>query len=89
MVKKINCLIFGDSIAFGKGINKNRAWSSLVAKFFDEQDSWNSFVHNLAIPGESSVELLLRFENECKSRLTHQDSERIVFVSIGLNDSKK
>lgn len=83
-------LIFGDSVAAGRGIIKNKSWSSRLAQYFDVKDKWETIVHNLSIPGGSSSELLKRFKVECNSRVQPNlpQDKIIIFIAVGINDSK-
>lgn len=83
-------LIFGDSITAGRGVAKEKSWTGRLSRVFDKKDKDNFIVYNLGIPGESTAELLKRFEIECQSRTYRQcpDDSFIVVINIGLNDSK-
>lgn len=80
---------FGDSITFGRGDNLNRGWAGRLRKYFEAKDYYNA-VYNLGIPGDSSSDLLERFEGEFRSRAKskmHGD-RHVILVGIGTNDSK-
>ncbi|MFH1749689.1 MAG: GDSL-type esterase/lipase family protein [bacterium] len=83
-------LIFGDSIVAGRGVTKNKSWVSLLANFFDKKNVFDTMVYNLGVPGESTTELLKRFDPECKARTKrHTPSDHIsIIIAIGINDSK-
>lgn len=85
-----NILIFGDSIAAGRRVEKIKSWPSLLAQFLDTKDKDFTFVHNLSIPSESTNEVIKRFsieaEDRCK-KVYPNDHTSIVFA-IGTNDTK-
>lgn len=85
-----NILIFGDSIAAGRRVEKVKSWPCLLAQFIDIKDKDLTFVHNLSIPGESTDGVIKRFSVEAGSRCKRvypNDHASIVFA-IGINDTK-
>ncbi len=82
-------LIFGDSIAFGRGESPNIGWAGRLKNYF-EPKGFHHCVFNLAIPGETTTTLLQRFETEIKARIKyiHPGDKFIILLSIGVNDSK-
>ncbi len=84
-------LVFGDSIAYGAGDEKEGGWVNRLRKVLDEE-SFTSFdfyhlVYNLAVSGDSSDDLLERFEFETIQRL--KEGEDIIFIfAVGINDSQ-
>lgn len=87
-MKKI--LIFGDSIVVGRGAAKDKIWASKLAQYFDIKDTWDILVYNLGVPGESTSELLKRFESECKARTQYSSPQEktVILIAEGINDSK-
>jgi len=87
-MKKI--LIFGDSIVVGRGVAKDKTWTSRLSGYFDVKDKWNTIIYNLGVPGESTSELLKRFAAECKTRTryTSPQEKTIIIIAEGINDSK-
>jgi lysophospholipase L1-like esterase len=82
--------IFGDSIAFGRGVKNNENWASEIHDFFDTNYNEENIVFNLAIPSETSTELNARFEKEMKIRIKSKTVEdyNLVIIAIGINDCK-
>ena len=82
--------IFGDSIAYGRGVNKVDNWASKINDFFDANYSEENIVYNLGIPGEISTDLVTRFEREIKTRikLKNHDDYNVAIIATGINDSK-
>jgi len=82
-------LIFGDSITAGAW-DKGGGWTQRLIKFLfgkviDGNDFYG-FAYNLGVSGDTTEDLLERFEFETKARL--KDTEETVFLfSIGANDS--
>lgn len=83
-------LIFGDSIAWGAWDSEG-GWAFRLKKYTDSQAVKNNFenyntVYPLGISGDSTNELINRFETELSSRLS-EDSSVVVVIAIGTNDS--
>src|SRR3990167_685510 len=83
-------IIFGDSIAAGRGVNKNKNWPSLTSHFMDKINNREILIYNLSVASTSTKEVIQRFENECIFRLINQDpdDQLSIIFAIGLNDSK-
>ena len=83
-------LIFGDSITYGAW-DKEGGWVQRLRRFLDEKNLTNPdfycVVYNLGISGNTSEDLLERFEFETKQRLK-EHKETIVAFAIGINDSQ-
>ena len=82
--------VFGDSIAFGRGVKKNENWVSKIHDFFDTNSSEENIVFNLGIPSETSTDLNARFEKEMRVRIKSKNAEdyNVVVIATGINDSK-
>lgn len=81
-------LIFGASGAFGIGIDPKLGWVGRLKSDFEAKEKYNA-VYNLGVPGDTSSDLLKRFETEASARIKKRwpkDKYAIVF-SIGTNDS--
>jgi lysophospholipase L1-like esterase len=81
-------LIFGDSIIWG-ACDTEGGWVQRLRKYFDENwsEKFDYSVYNLGIPGNTTEDLLERFEFETKQRL--KENEDIMFIfGIGINDSQ-
>jgi lysophospholipase L1-like esterase len=85
-----NILIFGDSIAAGRKVNKTKSWPSLLAQSLDKNDRDFTLVHNLSIPGDSSNEVIKRFsvEAEARCRRIYPNDHSSIIFAVGLNDTK-
>ena len=84
-------LIFGNSIIYGAW-DKEGGWVSRLRKFLDEKNlssgpNFYCLVYNLGISGNTTDDLLERFEFEIKQRLK-EDEETIILFAIGINDSQ-
>lgn len=85
-----NILIFGDSVAAGRGVDKTKSWVSLLAQYFDKKDKRSILLYNLSIPAQSTNEVLKRFSTEAGMRCNKICAENyytIVFA-VGINDAK-
>jgi len=85
-------IVFGDSIAHGVGDTKEGGWVQKLKNFLDEEtlsESENKYtIYNLGVPGNTTEDLLGRFEFETEQGLKG-DEENLVFIfAIGINDSQ-
>ena len=82
-------LCFGDSITFGRGENPSIGWVGRLKNWFEVQDEHNG-VYNLGISGQSSIELLKRFDIEADARLRIKSDEDqfTILIAIGANDTR-
>ena len=86
-------IVFGASITAGAW-DKEGGWAQRLKNFLNERtisnisdmDSWY-FTYNLAVSGDTTEDLLERFEVETKQRL-RGDEETIFIFGIGINDSQ-
>lgn len=81
--------IFGDSITFGSGDNVDRGWCGRLKKYFESKGG-HHYLYNLGVCGDTTKDLLERFDVEAKARVKFRrelDKNTIIF-SIGINDSK-
>lgn len=85
-----NILIFGDSIAAGRKVDKIKSWPSLLTQFLDNKDRDFTLVHNLSIPGELTNEVIKRFpiETEARCRKIYPDDHSSIIFAVGINDTK-
>lgn len=82
-------LVFGDSITQGFW-DIDGGWVSRLRKYYDQQmidgkDDDPPTIFNLGVSGNSSDDVLARFENETKVRAT-EDSAFV--IAIGVNDAR-
>ncbi len=86
-MKDINILVFGDSITYGVLDDKLGGWVNRI-RLHLEEDSNNYYnIFNLGISGETSKEVLNRFEFECNSRVKSSD-KNIIIIAVGINDTQ-
>jgi acyl-CoA thioesterase-1 len=86
ILTNMRILIFGDSISFGL-YGQHGGWVERLRDSLESQQTDNYFF-NLGIPGESSNELLKRFEYETRTRLCWWEKVPLVIVlAIGINDA--
>ncbi len=83
-------LVFGDSITYGKWDSRG-GWCERLREHYDKQaieETSREFpnVYNLGISGDTTPELLQRFEHETKARVSSSDEFTFV-ITIGTNDS--
>lgn len=82
-------LVFGDSIIYGAW-DKEGGWAQRLRKFLDEktltEENFYCVIYNLGISGDTTDDLLGRFEFETKQRIKEKKDTIIIF-SIGGNDA--
>jgi lysophospholipase L1-like esterase len=83
-------LIFGDSITYGAW-DKEGGWAQRLRKYIDEKiaidPNYYHLVYNLGISGNTSEDLLKRFELECNAR-QKEEGDVVIIIAIGENDSQ-
>jgi len=84
-----NILIFGDSTTWGAW-DIGGGWVQKLRQYVDEKritkPGKETYVYNLGVSGDTTEDLIERFEYEAKSRLSKE--ETIIIFNIGLNDSQ-
>ena len=82
-------LVFGASITYGEGDLKG-GWVQRLRSYFDEKGisdpDFDYSVYNLGISGDTTEDLLERFEFETLQRF--QEEKELIIFSIGHNDSQ-
>ncbi|MDE2021986.1 MAG: hypothetical protein KGI71_03725 [Patescibacteria group bacterium] len=83
--------IFGDSITYG-AIDREGGWTNRLRKYLDNRmiDSGGKeffMLYNLGVSGDTTADLLARFEQELVARMDASE-EAIVIFAIGINDSQ-
>ena len=81
--------VFGDSLTFGRGDSINSGWSEKLKRDFESQDYYNC-LYNLGVCGDTTEDILKRFDVEANSRIRFKrEADRyIIIISVGLNDSR-
>ncbi len=84
-------LVFGASIVWGAWDSEG-GWVTRMKKYTDKQAIDNQMenydtIYPLGISGDNTDDLLKRFGNELTSRLD-EDSNMVVIIAIGINDSQ-
>ena len=82
-MKNSKICIFWDSIVYGASDNKKGGWVNRLRLFIDNKIEDDIIIYNLGVPGDSTDELIFRFEAECNAR----EPEVIIFA-IGINDTQ-
>ena len=82
-------LVFGGSIIYGAW-DKEGGWVSRLRRFIDKKnlsdaEDYYCLIYNLGVDGNTSENLLERFEFETKQRL--HEKESVFIFSIGANDA--
>jgi len=84
----MHILVFGDSITYGAW-DERGGWAQRLREYIDKKNlhdkGFYCLVYNLGISGDTTKEILSRFENETKSRL-EDEKDHIFIFSIGTND---
>lgn len=90
-------ICFGDSITYGNW-DPEGGWVGRLRKYLDTKSlsayqgedlysRYYTLTYNLGIPGDTSLGLFARFENELVPRF-NPDEETIILFAIGINDSR-
>lgn len=84
-------LVFGDSMAYGAW-DIEGGWVQRLRKFLDKKSIRNlpyfTLIYNLSISGNTTDNLIRRFDKEIKIYLRNQKA-RVIIFSIGTNDSRR
>lgn len=82
-------LCFGDSLTFDRGDGENGGWFAKLRKFYETKSFYHG-VYNLGICGDTSTDLLKRFDVEADARVkfNRKSDEYLILIAIGLNDSR-
>jgi len=75
-------LVFGDSVVWGACIPKREAWADLLRNYLDEKYNYSVDLYNLGIDGNTSNDVLQRFDAEAQAR-----NPDIIICAVGANDS--
>lgn len=86
-MKEKTIIVFGDSIAYGACDYEMGGWVNRLRLYLDNNNKKNCTVFNMGIPGNTTVDLLLRFDNEMKKRYYFDDDTTII-LAIGINDTQ-
>jgi len=80
-------LCFGDSITFGLG--KKGGWAGRLKDYFEPKGEHNC-IFNLGICGDTSRDLLKRFDTEANARIRYlyPEDKHTIIIAIGANDLK-
>jgi acyl-CoA thioesterase I len=77
--------IFGDSITWGASDNEFGGWVARLRNYFDNDPDNEIDIYNLGISGDTTEDLLKRFDAECQARNRHPQT---IIFAIGTNDSQ-
>jgi lysophospholipase L1-like esterase len=83
--KFVTC-VFGDSIAYGTGNQEKTSWVIRLREFLEKSSTGKGkfhLVYNCSVSGDTTNDLLKRFETECKAR-----KPNLIIFAIGLNDTQ-
>ncbi len=80
MSKRI--LAFGDSVVWGACIPRREAWADLLRNYLDEKFNYAVELYNLGIDGNTSADVLRRFDGEALAR-----KPDLIIIAVGTNDS--
>lgn len=78
----MNICIFGDSVTWGAWLPERVAWVDLLRTDLEQRYGRRYSVYNLGIDGDTSRDLLSRFDSEARAR-----RPGLIIIAIGVNDS--
>lgn len=73
--------IFGDSITWGAYDPVGGGWATRLRNYFEGSD-YDTDIYNLGVSGDTTDDLINRFEPEVKAR-----HPQLIVIAIGINDS--
>ena len=79
-MEQIICL-FGDSITWGAWDTERGGWGARLRNYFETND-YDIELYNCGVSGDTTDELIKRFDVECTAR-----APKIIIIAIGINDS--
>src|SRR3989344_2210257 len=83
-------LVFGTSTVYGAWDSEG-GWVQRLRRYLDEKQLANPelyyIVYNLGVSGDTSRDVLERFDSETKNRLEGSNDEIVIVLAIGSNDS--
>jgi len=81
-------LVFGDSITYGQLDLEMGGWvNRLRLRLANDSSIASCHVFNMGISGQTTGEILERFERECKGRVV-EEFNNIIVIAAGINDSQ-
>ena len=86
--------VWGDSIAYGEGDYEQGGWVRRLRRFLDQKTLSNpeNYLesYNLGVSGDTTTDLLERFQVECRVRLgdMEENESSIIIFAIGINDAQ-
>lgn len=85
MERDLVIIAWGDSIVYGSHDNQYGGWVNRLKIKLNKIEKIN-FVFNMGIPGQNSLNILERFEEELKNRFNLEDEFKLIF-SFGIKDA--
>lgn len=86
----MNIYVFGDSVVYGV-CDDEGGWVCRLRRWWDKQKDCQYVVYNCGICGDTTTDLLARFQVEVKARVAgairHNEPSLIIFA-IGINDAQ-
>lgn len=82
----MNILVFGASITWGAW-DREGGWVQRLRSFLEKAQPGAHIVYNLGVSGDTSQDILERFDNEARARLEEGWGETLIIISVGANDS--
>ena len=86
-MKEKTIVVFGDSIAYGACDYEKGGWVNRLRLYLDNNQKENCTLFNMGIPGNTTIDLLKRFDYEMKRRY-YFDDDMIIIIAIGINDTQ-
>jgi len=78
-------MLFGDSDTYGSFDPEGLGWAGRLRSFIETHYEEEIAVYNLGIPGNTTIDILKRFEREFTARKAEKN---IVIFAIGVNDAR-
>jgi len=80
--------VFGDSIVYGAWDKEQQGWVNRLRIYLDKKNN-DDEIYNFGVSGDTSADLLKRFDAECRSSKTAigYGVPLVILIAIGTNDS--
>lgn len=83
----MNICIWGNSITYGAWDTELGGWVERLRLFLEKRTNYHSIVYNLGVSGDTSKDVMKRFDIEAEARSSIDGAIGMIMLSIGVNDA--
>ncbi len=80
-------LVFGDSIVYGACDSKLGGWVNRLRLYLENNRQDDYTIFNMGIPGNTTMDVLKRFDKEMNLRYCVDDTQ-VIILAVGINDTQ-